>query len=193
MLWEVLTFIGWETLSIAPLVMVFGIWLSGGLHHDGLMDTADGLAAGPSRRLEAMEDSRVGASGVLALLMLLLIEFSALTKLGAGSKQALLLACFWGRVSPLWAIARFEYIRKDGSAAFHSHYFRPVIDFIPALLGLLVLTIYIPPVPLLLGAPVSLLSAQGLGSYLGGHTGDSYGAVLVLTHVFTLIFLALAT
>ena len=39
--------LGWSTGAAAPLVIALGIWLSGGLHHDGLMDTADGLAAGP--------------------------------------------------------------------------------------------------------------------------------------------------
>ena len=71
-LWWVLTELGWSPIALAPLVLAVGIWLSGGLHHDGLMDTADGLAAGVERRLIAMEDSRVGASGVLALVMLLL-------------------------------------------------------------------------------------------------------------------------
>ena len=44
------------------LVIVLGLVLSGGLHADGVVDTADGLAAGP-RALEAMDDSRVGAAG----------------------------------------------------------------------------------------------------------------------------------
>jgi len=80
--WLLLTFLGWPSIAVAPLLLAFGIWFSGGLHHDGLMDTADGLAAGRSRRLEAMEDSRVGASGVLALAMVLLIEMGALIQLG---------------------------------------------------------------------------------------------------------------
>ena len=47
------------------------------------------------------------------------------------------------------------------------------------------------PVPLLLGGPVAILVAQSFGRRLGGHTGDSYGAVLVLTEMITLFGLAL--
>ncbi|MEA5410639.1 adenosylcobinamide-GDP ribazoletransferase, partial [Synechococcus sp. BA-120 BA3] len=53
-------------LAQVALVLALGLWLSGGLHMDGVMDSADGLAAG-DRCLEAMADSRVGASGVQAL------------------------------------------------------------------------------------------------------------------------------
>tara|TARA_E500000178_G_scaffold106815_1_gene106570 strand:+ start:50 stop:229 length:180 start_codon:yes stop_codon:yes gene_type:complete len=58
---------------------------------------------------------------------------------------------------------------------------------------LLVLAMLQTPVMVLAGAPVSLVVAEGLGRRLGGHTGDSYGAVLVLTETFTLVLLALAT
>jgi len=39
---------------------------------------------------------------------------------------------------------------------------------------------------------MAVVVAEGLGRRLGGHTGDSYGAVLVLTEAFTLVLLALA-
>ena len=62
------------------LVMALALALSGGLHHDGALDTADGLAAGPqpATRLKAMADSRVGAAAVLAALQLALVRGAAL-------------------------------------------------------------------------------------------------------------------
>jgi adenosylcobinamide-GDP ribazoletransferase len=60
---------GWLPLATqVALVLVLAVVLTGGLHLDGAMDTADGLGAGP-RALEAMKDSRVGAAGVQALLV----------------------------------------------------------------------------------------------------------------------------
>lgn len=188
--WWLFAALGWSPLAIGPLVVVCGIWLSGGLHHDGLMDTADGLAAGPSRRLEAMDDSRVGASGVLALAMVLLIEIAALIQLGPQAPLALLLAAIGGRAAPLWAMAHFDYLRADGSAGFHRQHTRPGRDLLPLLPLLIPLLLLLGPLPLVLAALVALLVPEWLGRKLGGHTGDSYGAAVVLTEAFTLLALA---
>ena len=56
---------------------------------------------------------------------------------------------------------------------------------------MVVLAGWVAPLFLLLGGVVAILVAQSLGRRLGGHTGDSYGAVLVLTEVITLLGLAL--
>jgi adenosylcobinamide-GDP ribazoletransferase len=42
-----------------------------------------------------------------------------------------------------------------------------------------------------MGALVALLIPEWLGRRLGGHTGDSYGASVVLTEAFILLVLAL--
>ncbi len=65
----------------AALVLAFGAMLTGGLHEDGLSDTADGLYGGwtRERRLEIMKDSRVGSFGALALVLVTLARWSALT------------------------------------------------------------------------------------------------------------------
>ena len=46
------------------------------------MDTADGIGAGPSKRIEAMKDSRVGAIGVQSLVIILVLQIAAIIKLG---------------------------------------------------------------------------------------------------------------
>ena len=45
------------------IVLGFLIWISGGLHEDGLADVADGMGGGwsPEQRLAIMKDSRIGA------------------------------------------------------------------------------------------------------------------------------------
>lgn len=67
----------------AALVLAFGAMLTGGLHEDGLSDTADGLFGGwtKERRLEIMKDSRVGSYGVLALVLVTLARWAGLTAL----------------------------------------------------------------------------------------------------------------
>jgi adenosylcobinamide-GDP ribazoletransferase len=179
------------------LVLALGLWLSGGLHMDGVMDSADGLAAG-DRCLEAMADSRVGASGVQALVLVLLLRIAALALLGAAAPMALVWASVCGRVAPLPAMAWFPYLRPGGSAAFHrAHGVTLAVELCPTLLLLPVLLL-LPwpglapwPVPTGLVALVpALLVPVALGRRLGGHTGDTYGACVEWTESSGLLLIA---
>lgn len=60
-----------------------GALITGFLHFDGLIDCADGLIPPmeKSRRLEVMKDPRSGAFGVIALVFVVLIQFSAVITL----------------------------------------------------------------------------------------------------------------
>jgi adenosylcobinamide-GDP ribazoletransferase len=89
---RVALWLGFTPGVVAALVLTLGRPLTGGLHEDGLSDTADGLFGGwtRERRLEIMKDSRVGSYGVLALVLVTLIRWSALTTiLAAGSPWVL--------------------------------------------------------------------------------------------------------
>ncbi len=184
-------------LAQVALVLALALWLSGGLHMDGAMDSADGLAAG-DRFLEAMEDSRVGASGVQALVLLLLLRTGALALLGAAAPMALVWAAVWGRVAPLPAMAWFPYLRADGSAGFHrAHREGLAVELRPALLLLpLLLLLPWPGLPRwpvaagLVGLLPALLVPLALGRRLGGHSGDTYGACVEWTEACVLLLIA---
>ncbi len=85
----------------AVLVLGLGALLTGGLHEDGLSDAADGLFGGwtKARRLEIMKDSRVGSYGVLALVLVTLARWSALTAL-------LVFGGHWGALIATGALSR---------------------------------------------------------------------------------------
>jgi adenosylcobinamide-GDP ribazoletransferase len=186
-------------LAQVGLTLALALWLSGGLHMDGAMDTADGLAAG-DRLLEAMDDSRVGAAGAQTLALLLLLRAAALACLGAAAPAALW-AAVWGRVAPLLAMAHFPYLRPGGTAAFHrQHWAGLAVELRPTLLLLAALTaptvaLVHPPglvLGLLAGALPALLVPHRLGRRLGGHSGDSYGACVEWGEAGALLFSALA-
>lgn len=67
----------------AAIALGMAAMLTGGLHEDGLADTADGLFGGATRdrRLEIMKDSRIGSYGTLALMLITLMRWSAITAL----------------------------------------------------------------------------------------------------------------
>ena len=192
-------------LAQVALVLTAGLLLSGGLHMDGAMDTADGLAAG-ERLLEAMDDSRVGASGAQALALLLLLRTAALATLAAAAPLALPWAALWGRVAPLVAMARFPYLRPGGTAAFHrEHWAGLAVELRPtALLVVLLVVIEMAAAAWVVpgsGATMAVLMGLAgllpalvvplwLGKRLGGHSGDSYGACVEWTEAFALLLSA---
>lgn len=70
-------------LLCGPLICLAWVAVTGGLHLDGAADCGDGMIfeAPPKRRLEVMQDSRLGTFGALVLFLLLLVKASALTVL----------------------------------------------------------------------------------------------------------------
>ncbi|MGO4907016.1 adenosylcobinamide-GDP ribazoletransferase [Pseudorhodobacter sp. W20_MBD10_FR17] len=78
----------------AALVLGAQAMMTGAMHEDGLADTADGLWGGwePARRLEIMKDSHIGTYGVMALLVVGLVRWSAIAALLTGGM-------WWGLIA----------------------------------------------------------------------------------------------
>src|SRR5713101_6361680 len=85
---------GWVMLAIAAalglpatvgalLAVATTVLATGALHEDGLADTADGLGGGKDResKLEIMRDSRIGSYGTCALMLSLMLRWSALAEI----------------------------------------------------------------------------------------------------------------
>ena len=191
LLWLLLGWGGADRLAQVPLVIAFGVWISGGLHLDGAMDTADGLAAGPERCLEAMDDSRVGASGVQALLQLVLLRVGGLALLASTAPWALLWSAVWGRCAPLLAMQAYPYLREDsGTASFHRRHWRGLgLELLPSLVLLAMLSGATRWLAGWLGLLPALLVPWWLGRRLGGHSGDSYGACVEWTVSWSLLLM----
>lgn len=105
-----------------PLVLwlVIGLlaFLTRGLHLDGLADTMDGLASGGGKEkiLEVMRDSRIGAFGVISLILLLGAKYFALDQISNASIPfTLILMAVSGRSSMVLVCYRSPYARSaDG-------------------------------------------------------------------------------
>jgi adenosylcobinamide-GDP ribazoletransferase len=78
--------LGESTLIASGLAVLAVLLLTGGLHEDGLADTADGFGGGATaeRKLEIMDDSRIGTFGASALVFSILLRVGALSSLALG-------------------------------------------------------------------------------------------------------------
>lgn len=182
----------WMPLVAAVLSTVATLWLTGGLHEDGLADVADGLGGfvPPERALEIMKDSRLGAYGAMALVMALLAKLSLVALLVDIHVQwAALLLCsihVLSRMAPLALMQCLPYLGQAAhSKAVHAAG-RPLsaIGLVAAILWCLpalALTGWLGSLPLVIGLvlPGALAMAamvRWLRRRLGGMTGDCLGA-----------------
>jgi len=178
--------------------LAFWVWMTGGLHLDGLMDTADGLLShrGRERALEIMKDSRVGAMGVIAGVLFLLLKWLALQELITRGTDVFtagwVSACVMGRFAAVIGMFTFPYVRPKGMGAGMKETLSP-LRFGWALMTAMV------PVGAFLGFWGLLLSLVSLAAVcafawcvsrrLGGLTGDVYGAMIEGTELLALLLL----
>ena len=186
-----------SSLLRSGLIVALWVWLTGGLHLDGAMDTADGLAVmDPQRRLQVMADSRTGAFGTMAAIAILSLKTIALAELTSGRALVLLATPLWGRWGQVVAIARYPYLKAEGKGAFHKTGLRLPQDILLGLgsaLGLYGLYGWLHPKTAFtwgmfpLGMAFALITAAWFNRRLGGHTGDTYGAIVEWTEALVLL------
>jgi adenosylcobinamide-GDP ribazoletransferase len=189
---------GMPSLTRSAIVVAAWVAITGGLHLDGAMDTADGLAVtDPDRRLQVMSDSATGAFGAMAGGILLLLKTVALSELSENRTLILMTAAGWGRWGQLVAIARYPYLKPTGKGAFHKASIQSLWQALPTLLLLLGLSGFSWRHPILAvglaggGSTIALLTGAWFNRKLGGQTGDTYGAIVEWTEALFLCLLTL--
>ncbi|WP_157960382.1 adenosylcobinamide-GDP ribazoletransferase [Marinimicrobium alkaliphilum] len=189
-------------------VLLLGLWvaLTGALHLDGLADVVDGYFAGhkspdPAQRRErilaVMREPGVGALAVVALVLLLLAKWVALTLLleaGALSLASWLLLLALPRALPLAYMLSTNYARAQGMASqLKAHL--PVRAVLAALVICVLATLGLWPLKLalLLMVMLALLTWAWRTLWqrqIGGFTGDCLGALVELAELWLLLLLA---
>ncbi|MEX0304645.1 MAG: adenosylcobinamide-GDP ribazoletransferase [Leisingera sp.] len=172
---------GLPAMVAAGLALAVQVMLTGAMHEDGLADTADGLWGGftRERRLEIMKDSRIGAYGVIALILGFGLRWSALAALIqiAGPWPLLALAMLSRAVMPAIMAA----LPNARAAGLSQTVGRPRA-LSCALAGLLAIALSLPLIgPAAIGAALAMgAAAAGIGvlakAKIGGQTGDILGA-----------------
>ena len=195
--WILISVLGMRALT-AALLLILPLLLTGGLHADGFMDTADGVFSGRERerKLEIMKDSRVGSFGVVAFVLLMFLQFALLLDMS----PPLLVSVFFvmpiiGRMAMVLAVSCFPYARADGMGkTFADMADRGTVAIAAVTTSVLVIPIgLLATLALVLGIVFALLFCRWMTAILGGVTGDVYGAATVLTETIVLAVFSLAS
>jgi adenosylcobinamide-GDP ribazoletransferase len=178
-------------LAVVLIAVLAG--LTGGLHVDGLADTFDALGGGRGdrqRMLDLMRDSRIGAHGAAALVLVLLLKVFALAALLQRRElAAVLLFPAMGRWAVAPSIVLHPYARSEGLGRAFNGAARPrEVAIATAILAAAVLVLG--PwlaMPALGALAAAALFALWLRRRLGGLTGDVYGATIELAEATALV------
>lgn len=180
------------SLNIASLIaLLITIFLTGGLHIDGLSDTFDGLLSNRDKEktLDIMKDSRVGAFGVLSIVILLLSKYIIISSFEKDLPLAMIFSMANSRLI-VGIIISYKKVAREGGLGDLFHKSQPgKMIFISSILyiGVLVfLNIYY-IIPLVINS----LFAEGFcrWSYkkIDGMTGDTYGAIIEMGDTISLL------
>jgi len=180
--------------ATAGLLLALTVWVTGGLHLDGLADTADGLGGGrtPEEALTIMKDSRVGAFGVISLILALVLKFSLFLSLATQTRGAEALMLF--PVVSRWSMVLLAYLSpyarsEGGLGQAMTLGVSPVVLAGASLsAGALSLLILGTPGLVLFGAAAALvwLGSLYFQRRLGGITGDVLGATNEVVEIMVL-------
>ena len=182
----------WPLMVVGILVVAADLVLTGGLHLDGLADSADGLLPhlDRDRRLDVMSRPDVGAFAVAAVVVMVAVRWAALSVDGIESLSLV----------PIWAISRtvvavvpaiVPYARPGGLADPFLAGARQwlVLWLVPAVAAL----VLIEGVSGAVAAGVAAAAGAGVVALawrrLGGFSGDVLGAAIMVAETAALLAL----
>jgi len=192
------------TMLRAAIILTAWVLISGGLHLDGLADSADAWAGGLGDRektLAIMKDPACGPAGVVSIVLLLLLKFTALYTLFELEVPAtpsaynlpllmIIIAPMLARTIPSLLFLTTPYVRQQGLGS-------ALVADLPRRGLMLVIAVVIASVVLLAGsiglwlifavAVVFVLARRLMIQRIGGVTGDIAGAFIEITEVSVLI------
>ncbi|MBN2286818.1 MAG: adenosylcobinamide-GDP ribazoletransferase [Tissierellales bacterium] len=188
----------WITLNANPyvsalMILLLYVWMTGGIHIDGLSDTVDGVFSGREREriFEIMKDSRVGAFGSISISLLLISYVILFAEHTAGT---ILLMPVVGKSAVLASASISDYAKKESGLGTRfieqSGDRERYIGFaVTAILCLIV------NVNLIIAAAATFvfcgLVTQYMKKKLGGMTGDTLGFINETAQIFFMLVVSL--
>lgn len=180
----------------ASLLLLLWVMFTGGLHLDGLADSADAWAGGlgdAERSLDIMKDPHLGPMAVVVLVLVLLLKFSALVSLSRdGLDAALIIAPVLARAFVPVLFLTTPYVRARGLGSV----FADVTlsrELALSLLGVVLLMLFTgwAGIVAMLACVLVFAGLRWLMlQRLGGATGDTAGAMIEILETLCLLVVA---
>jgi adenosylcobinamide-GDP ribazoletransferase len=169
------------------------ILLTGAMHEDGLADVCDGFGGGSTKEkiLTIMQDSRVGAFGLIGVILVLGLKWQTVAALPAQLIPSVLIAGhILSRAASITLMTSLDYVREGPSKA------RALTSrlcgmrfFLTIALGISALLL-LPPRFWWVTFPIvaiRFVSAAWFKTRIGGYTGDCLGAVQQISELVFLL------
>lgn len=174
----------WSVNVAVAISMAFSVYITGAFHEDGFADTCDGLGGGftPERKLEIMKDSRVGAYGVLGIVLILLTKFALLTSTTT-IYTLLIVGHVMSRAIAVSFVFTHNYVRQTSDSKLNTAKSNSSVS---DLFTIIVITMgcslfFLNLFQLLVIVSVILVlrwvAGRWMVSQIGGYTGDVLGAI----------------
>lgn len=181
---------------LAAIILTVWVLITGALHLDGLADSADAWIGGMNNRdrtLEIMKDPNCGPSAVVAIVLTLLLKWTALTYLlKTGNSAFLIVVPMLSRSVIISLFMTTLYVRDSGlGSAF--------LEFMPEearlwgvlLVSAIVYWLLASLVSLILVIIVVMALRSLMLRRIGGMTGDTVGATVEITEAVALVALVI--
>ena len=199
-------------LLAAALILVVLTLFSGGLHLDGLADSADAWVGGrgdAERTLAIMKDPCCGPIGVVSLLLVLLLKFAALSvflekialttsfpslySLAPPSFLLLIIPPLLARSSLLLLLLSTPYVRAGGlGETLAAHLPKKIAALILCATGCAMLLMgWVSALTFAAALMMFILLRRMICKLIGGTTGDTAGAILEIIETLALVCIAL--
>lgn len=198
-----------DNLLLSVILEMSFIFLSGGMHYDGLADTVDGMLAGKDKEktLDIMADSRVGAYGVIAIVANFILKVALFySLLSKNAFDMIIFSPVIARFLQVRASHRKKYAKEDGMGNLYiakidsSTYLYSILWFYISFLIFMIIScnlwislkeLVYNIVYILLSVVVVDIFTDKIDKKLVGITGDTLGFIAEITQTTYLFVVAL--
>ncbi len=177
---------------LAAILITFWVLITGGLHLDGLADSADAWVGGfndRQRTLEIMKDPYCSPIGVAVIVLVLLLKWAAISHLLKMDQTAFLIVLpMLSRSVIIILFMTTVYVRESGLGTALLEYIpKDTILWSVLLLSTLLYIIFANVFSLLLAAIAIIALRRLITQRIGGMTGDTMGASIEIAEAVALL------